>query len=49
MCQADPAKAPWCPLVKPLSVCKVMLVCTAGIHLIGDRTFDYECVRREPI
>ena len=46
--QADPARTPWCPLVKPLSACKVTLVSTAGIHLIGDSTFDYERERREP-
>ncbi len=31
---------PWTPLAKPLKDCKVALVTTAGVHLLGQPPFD---------
>lgn len=48
MRQADPAKTPWTPMLKPLAECNVTLVSTAGIFVKGDVSFDYEREWREP-
>jgi len=34
------ADVPWSPLAKPLNACKVALVTTAGVHLLGQTPFD---------
>ena len=36
----DYGTLPWMPLRKPLSVCRVALVTTAGVHLKTDEPFD---------
>jgi D-proline reductase (dithiol) PrdB len=46
----EPAHAPipWTPLAKPLAECRVALLSTAGLSMMGDRPFDMEGERRRP-
>jgi D-proline reductase (dithiol) PrdB len=36
------ATPPWSPLTKPLSQCKVALICSGGIYMKGQIAFHYE-------
>jgi hypothetical protein len=35
----DMGEVPWTPLTKPLSECRVAIVTTAALHLVGDEGF----------
>jgi len=43
-----PPEIPWTPLRKPLAECRLALVSSAGVALIGDPPFDQEGERRNP-
>lgn len=40
---------PWTPLRRPLSRARVALLSTAGLSMQGDRPFDMEMERRDPM
>jgi D-proline reductase (dithiol) PrdB len=43
-----PHEIPWTPLRKPLTKCRLALVSSAGVALVGDPPFDQEGERRNP-
>ena len=43
-----PERVSWTPLTTPLSQCRVALISTAGIAMIGDEPFDEQAERDDP-
>lgn len=46
--ERPPERVSWTPLNKPLSQCRVAMISTAGIALVGDEPFDEQAERDDP-